>query len=59
MDRTEHRDRLRQALPEFQVPLPAGCRTSSQSRLLVEADAADRVSRMTQKLEGEFAEGCN
>lgn len=59
LDRTEYRTRLRQAASEFSVSLLACCITSNHTHLLVESGAPDSVSRMMQKLEGEFAEWYN
>jgi len=58
-DRKEYRDRLRIALTEFNVSLMTYCITSNHAHLLVRADAPETISKLMQKLEGEFAEFYN
>ena len=57
--RTEYRKRLRRALKEYNVSLLAYCITSNHTHLLAEAPNENAISRMMQKLEGEFAEWYN
>ena len=57
--RTEYRKRLRRALNQFEVSLLAYCITSNHTHLLAEAPNETALSRMMQKLEGEFAEWYN
>ena len=57
--RTEYRKRLRQALKLYGVSLLAYCITSNHTHLLAEAPNETTLSRMMQKLEGEFAEWYN
>ena len=58
-DRNEYRKRLRASLKQSPVSLLAYCITSNHSHLLVEAGAPAGISRMMQRLEGEFAEWYN
>lgn len=58
-DRKEYRDRLRIAMKEFNVSLMTYCITSNHTHLLVCADAPETISKLMQKLEGEFAEFYN
>ncbi len=58
-DRREYRNRLRTSLAGSAVSLLAYCITSNHTHLLVEAGSTDGISRMMQKLEGEFAEWYN
>jgi len=58
-DRKEYRDRLRIAMTEFNVSLMTYCITSNHTHLLVSADAPETISKLMQKLEGEFAEFYN
>ena len=57
--RTEYRKRLRRALQQYDVSLLAYCITSNHTHLLAESPDETAISRMMQKLEGEFAEGYN
>lgn len=58
-DREEYRRRLRAAVREFEVSLLTYCITANHTHLLLRAADPERVSRMMQKLEGEFAEFYN
>ena len=58
-DRDEYRKRLRGSLKQSRVSLLAYCITSNHTHVLVEAGAPDAISRMMQKLEGQFAEWYN
>jgi len=57
--RTEYRKRLRRALNQVDVLLLACCIISNHTHLLAEAPNETALSRMMQKLEGEFAEWYN
>lgn len=57
--RNEYRNRLREALKTFNISTLAYCVTSNHTHLLVEARTPRAISRMMQKLEGEFAEWYN
>jgi len=57
--RTEYRKRLRRALRQYGVSLLACCITSNHTHLLAESPDETALSRMMQKLEGEFAEWYN
>lgn len=57
--RDEYRERLRTASKKFRVSLLAYCITSNHTHLLVESPQPETLSRMMQKLEGEFAEWYN
>jgi len=58
-DRQEYRRRLRAAVRQFGVSMLTYCVTSNHTHLLVRADDPETVSRLMQKLEGEFAEYYN
>ena len=58
-DRKEYRDRLRIALTEFNVSLMTYCITSNHTHLLIRADVPETISKLMQKLEGEFADFYN
>ena len=55
VDRTEYQERLRVALAEFRISLFAYCVTSNHTHLLLVCRAIGDISRMMQKLEGDFA----
>jgi putative transposase len=55
LDRTEYRERLRLALQEYRIALFAYCITSNHTHLLLACRVKDDISRMMQKLEGDFA----
>ena len=57
--RTEYRKRLRRALQQYDVSLLAYCITCNHTHLLAESPDETAISRMMQKLEGEFAEWYN
>lgn len=57
--RSEYRKRLRRALQQYDVSLLAYCITSNHTHLLAESPDETAISRMMQKLEGEFAEWYN
>jgi putative transposase len=57
--RTEYRKRLRQAVKQSGISLLAYSITSNHTHLLAEAPSPGAISRMMQKLEGEFAEWYN
>ncbi len=57
--RDRYRERLRAAVKEFRVPLLDYCLTSNHTHLLAEAPVPRAISRMMQKLEGEFAQWYN
>jgi len=50
---------LRETVKQFDVSMLTYCITSNHTHLLLRADEPDTVSRMMQKLEGEFAEYYN
>ena len=58
-DRTEYRRRLRQAVKQFDVSLLTYSITSNHTHLVLTAGEPETISRMLQKLEGEFAEYYN
>jgi putative transposase len=55
IDRNQYRERLRLALTHFRVSLLSYCITSNHTHLLVTAREPSCVSRLMQRLEGEFA----
>jgi len=55
--RTEYCKRLRQALKRYGVSLLAYCITSNHTHLLAETPHERAISRMMQKLEGDFLDG--
>lgn len=58
-DRDEYRRRLRGAVLDFGVSMLTYCVTCNHTHLLVRARDPETVSRLMQKLEGEFAEYYN
>lgn len=58
-DREEYRRRLRLSLEPCGVELLTYCITSNHTHLLVYAETVEALSRLMQKLEGEFAEYYN
>jgi putative transposase len=59
LDRTEYRERLRLALHEYRISLFAYCITSNHTHLLLASRIKNDISRMMQKLEGDFAQYYN
>jgi len=59
LDRTEYRERLRLALQEYRIALFAYCITSNHTHLLLACRVKNDISRMMQKLEGDFAQYYN
>jgi putative transposase len=59
VDRTEYRERLRLALGEYRITLFAYCITSNHTHLLLTCQTQNDISRMMQKLEGDFAQYYN
>ena len=59
VDRSEYRERLRLALQQYRISLFAYCVTSNHTHLLLACRTQDDISRMMQKLEGEFAQYYN
>jgi len=59
VDRTEYRERLRLALQEYRISLFSYCITSNHTHLLLACRVKNDISRMMQKLEGEFAQYYN
>jgi putative transposase len=55
VDRNYYQERLRLAIHRFHVSLLAYCITSNHTHLLVTAKNPSGISRLMQKLEGEFA----
>ncbi len=58
-DRTEYCRRLRECLRSFEVSLLTYCVTSNHTHLLVTAKDPDDISRLMQRIEGEFAGAYN
>lgn len=58
-DRTEYRERLRRIAKQMKVSLLGYCITSNHVHLLVKTEQPELVSKLMQKLEGEFAEYYN
>ena len=54
-DRSEHRERLRQAAKEFSVSILNYCSTSNHNHQIAIESMPDGISLMMQKVEGEFA----
>lgn len=59
LDRTEYRERLRLALRDYRIALFAYCITSNHTHLLLACRVKNDISRMMQKLEGDFAQYYN
>lgn len=58
-DRDEYGKRLREATKGFDLSLLGYCITSNHVHLVINAEQTEAVSRLMQKLEGEFAEYYN
>lgn len=59
IDRKVYREMLRQRLTDFRTPLLGYCITSNHVHLLVKAQTGDRISRLMESLEGDFAQYYN
>ena len=58
-DRDEYRERLRQAVKLYDLSVLGYTITANHTHLLIRSERAEELSRLMQKLEGEFAEYYN
>jgi putative transposase len=58
-DRSEYRHRLREGLEQYRVALLGYCITSNHIHVIARAKEPTAISRMMQKVQGEFAQSYN